>query len=59
MSDVVIRQWGDVWHVQADDGSTTTGSFSDAVMWACGDLGPGEGEVTIRWGLPLEGRSTK
>lgn len=53
MSDVTIRKWGHVWHVQGDDGSTTTGSFSDAVMWACGDLGPGEGEVTIRWGTDL------
>lgn len=54
MSDVVIRRWGDVWHAQGDSGSTTTRTFSDAVTWACGDLHPGEGEVTIRWGLPLD-----
>ncbi|MEX3655264.1 hypothetical protein ABFW14_08525 [Mycolicibacterium fortuitum] len=53
MSEIVIRKWGHIWHVRSDDGSTTTGSFTDALHWATDDLEPGGPPVSIRWGLPI------
>ena len=52
MNEVVIRRWGEVWHVQDESGSTTTGSFIDAILWATADLKEGGDGVTIWMGNP-------
>lgn len=52
MNEVVIRRWGEIWHMQDDEGSSTTGSFTDALLWASGALEEGGEGVIIRWGNP-------
>lgn len=47
--DVLLRQWGDIYWVRTDEGSTTTGSFVDALFWAMGDMSPGD-TLTLKWG---------
>ncbi|AEK09542.1 hypothetical protein LITTLEE_162 [Mycobacterium phage LittleE] len=53
MTEFVIREWGDAWHVRSDDGTTTTAGFLDALSWAAGALEPGGAPISIRWGEPI------
>lgn len=52
MNEVVIRRWDEIWHVQDESGSSTVGTFTDALLWATADLEEGGEGVIIRVGNP-------
>lgn len=54
MKEVVIRRWGEIWHVSDDEGSTTTSTFGDALHWGASALEEGGEGIIFRVGLPKD-----